>query len=59
MKLRWKDDLWISCPLKVNELFESHEIDAGMLTRWEERGISVLKQVKAYTLKNIVCEAEW
>lgn len=33
MKLFRKDDIWISCPLRVKDSSESHEIEAGMLTR--------------------------
>lgn len=54
MKLRWKDALEISCPLKVNDSSETHDIEAGMLTRWDEIGVGILGQIKASTFKDVV-----
>lgn len=54
MKLRWKDALEISCPLKMKDSSDTHDIEAGMLTRWDENGIGLLGQIRASTFKDVV-----
>ena len=54
MKLRWKDAREISCPLKVNDSSEIQEIDAGMLIRWDQKGVRLLGQIKTSTCKDVV-----
>lgn len=46
MKLRSKDDIWITSPLKVNDSSESHEIEADMLMGWDEKMVRPSGQTK-------------